>query len=109
LKILDKAASKLKNGKAKCESSCDNAVAWAFLFGNTVHICPAYWEWKDEAQSAALVHEGTHLGSGTNDIAYFWQNDESPHNVFGIGWDIIASTYDTWILTGFCIPGKDCQ
>jgi len=113
LKILDRASAKLSDGKVKCEKKCKGLfgpppVAWAMPLGNTVHICPDYWDWKDYTQAATLVHEGTHLGSATLDIAYFWQEFESPHDVLIIGWDIIASTYDTWILTEFCIPSYDC-
>jgi len=114
LNILKKASGKLSSATAKCEMGCSAGVAaWVFTwpFGNTVHVCPPYWGCKESTQSAVLVHEGTHIGGATNDAAYFWQNHNPPHDVllWGIiGWDIIASTYDTWILTTFCVPGYDC-
>ena len=105
LKILDDAAAKLRTGKAKCEEKCGGGPsAWAMPFGGTVHICPGYWGLDPSRRSATLVHEGTHLGSGTTDITYFWL-PERPHNVLIFGWDIIASTYDNWIIGGFCVPG----
>jgi len=107
LKILDKASVKLKEGKAKCEIK-GSPLAWAMPWGDTVHICPPYWNISPNKQAATLVHEGTHMGAGTTDAAYFYPN-EKPHDVLIFGYDIIASTYDTWILSGFCIPGYNCK
>jgi len=111
LVILNSASKKISSANVKCQKKCKSAVAKAFPLGNTVHICPGYWSWNDKAQAATYVHEGTHLGRATTDATYFWQKNRAPHDVgpLGIiGWDIIASTYDTWILTGFCIPGHNC-
>ncbi|NLH17424.1 MAG: hypothetical protein GX455_12675 [Phycisphaerae bacterium] len=107
LSILQRASYKLTYGVAICEKSC-KAIAWAWPGGRAVHVCPAYWRIKDEAQAASLAHEGTHMGAATTDATYFWQNGRAPHDAGIIGWDIIASTYDTWILTGFCVPGFNC-
>jgi hypothetical protein len=115
ISILDKASAKLQNGTAKCVQTNRNEYARTTPWGNTVEIYEGntpgnalYWGITDTAQAAALVHEGTHMGAGTTDFAYFWQNNKSPHDVLIIGWDIIASTYDTWILAGFCVPGHNC-
>ena len=89
---------------------CRGAVAWvAWIFGRTVHLCPQYFggRYGPNTRSAILVHEGTHTG-GTLDVAYFWQNNVWPHRVGLTGWQDIASTYDTWILAGFCIPDHNC-
>ena len=104
---LDKASKKLKSATVKCEKS-SGPIASAFPWGNTVKVYEAYWYYTDFGQGAHLVHEGTHMGSGTTDATYFWQNQRAPHDTFFIPWNEIASTYDSWIINGFCIPGYDC-
>ncbi len=103
------ASNKLEQGKAKCEKRCSEGTrAWAWPLGNTVHICPPYWGHYPARRASILVHEGTHLGAATTDAAYFSGRNDPPHDVLIIGWDIIASTYDWWIINGFCIPGRNC-
>jgi RHS repeat-associated protein len=95
---------------------CKGAYAWVnWIFARTLHVCPLLFDdvpsFFDRRvfQGAALVHEATHK-CGANDAHYFWQCGEHPRDV-GLGifaFQDIASTYDTWILTGFCIPGYDC-
>jgi len=107
LRYLDTAASAIRNKDAKCEPAgaskiCnDGAIAWQkWIFGQTVHLCPVYFNYGNNYRGATLVHEGTHFG-GTLDATYF---AGAPHSVGLIGWQDIASTYDTWILNGFSIP-----
>jgi hypothetical protein len=116
LRYLNKAADVIQNYDVKCEPpgasrTCNNgAVAWVkWVFTQTVHLCPYYLNrnWGPNTRSACLVHEGTHV-HGSLDLKYFWQNNEWPHRVWLTGWQDIASTYDTWILGGFCIPGHNC-
>jgi RHS repeat-associated protein len=115
VKVLDKAAVKLDKGIAKCVYSPSggtvaSAVPWG-LWGLTVSIYEPYWWWVEKARAATLVHEGTHLGSGLTDglmgDVYFWQQGNDPYNTFFLNFTLIAGTYDTWILKGFCLPGYD--
>lgn len=116
LRYLDKAVDVIQNYDVKCEppgasQTCNNgAAAWVkWIFTQTVHLCPFYFEgyWGPNTRAACLVHEGTHV-YGSLDLRYFWQNNEWPRRIGLTGWQDIASTYDTWILGGFCIPGYDC-
>ena len=65
-------------------------------------------DYGPQNRAATLVHEGTHFG-GTLDVVYFTWTNERPHDFWLTGWEDIASTYDTWIVYGFCIPGFDCD
>lgn len=116
LGYLDAASNVIQNYDAKCEppgasQTCNNgAVAWVnWIFAQQVHLCPFYFNggWGPNTRSATLVHEGTHV-HGSLDLKYFWQNNVWPSTVGLTGWQDIASTYDTWILGGFCIPGHNC-
>lgn len=71
-------------------------------------VCPLYWKLTEKVQSAMLVHEGTHL-AGTSDNGYYFDNrEESPHDIPNLTWDMNASTYDSWLRAGFCVPGFNC-
>jgi RHS repeat-associated protein len=107
LAVLDKASAKLNNGVAECSKE-DKYIASAWPWGNTVTVYEPYWFYTEFARGAHLLHEGTHMGAGTTDAAYFWQNGDAPHNTFFFNFSQIASTYDTWVLMGFCIPGYNC-
>ncbi|MFW6106864.1 MAG: hypothetical protein ACOC8H_01755 [bacterium] len=123
LRYLNKAADVIQNYDVKCEPpgasrTCNNgAAAWVkWIFTQTVHLCPSqadrYWQYFEMGpvnRSATLVHEGTHVG-GSLDLIYFpnQQPPERPHRAGLTGWQDIASTYDTWIVYGFCIPGHNC-
>jgi hypothetical protein len=106
----------------KCRLVCDESLpvpAQSFplvgalqpILGRDIQIGDSFWDMKDDAQAASLVHEGTHIGGAATDIAYFWQHAKAPETVhrWGLpwGWDCIASTYDSWILNGFFVPGLD--
>jgi hypothetical protein len=110
IRKLDSAARALENATARCRNkeAGGQPYAWTTPWGRVVRIYPSYWRIKEEAQAATVVHEGTHMGAATTDVAYFWTNDRPPRDVGLTGFDSIASTYDTWILTGFCIPKVNC-
>ncbi|GEM_PF-2138392 len=119
LRYLDAATNVIQNFKVKCEPKdaspqCKKGVpCWvAWIFGQTVHLCPpdysTYFDRGPNNRASLLVHEGTHIG-GSLDITHFLPRGERPHHVCLFGWQDIASTYDTWILYGFCIPGHDCD
>ena len=64
-------------------------------------------------QGAVFVHEFLHLGGLTDDNrkrdgTYFWQTGVDIEITVGMRFSRIASTYDTWILSGFCIPYLNC-
>jgi hypothetical protein len=122
LHVLDGAQTAIRDLKVKCElpgesRMCESgAAAWIkSVFARTVHLCPtvadstmySYWQYGPRNRAATLVHEGTHT-RGTTDARYFDNHNERPHRVGLVQWHWIASTYDTWILYGFCIPGHDC-
>ena len=113
---LDTAADVIRNKDVKCEPQgasklCNaGAIAWQkWIFARTVHLCPIYFgpRYGPNFRASTLVHEGTHF-AGTLDVRYFTHHQEWPHKVGLTGWHDIASTYDTWILCGFCIPGHNC-
>jgi hypothetical protein len=104
---LDKASAKLKSATVVC-SKASSPIASADWYGNKMWIYEPYWDFTDYGQGAHLVHEGTHMGSGTTDASYFWQSGEAPHDTFFVPWNSIASTYDSWIINEFCIPGYNC-
>lgn len=113
---LDTAADVIRNKDVKCEPQgalkpCNaGAIAWQkWIFARTVHLCPIYLgpRYGPNFRASTLVHEGTHF-AGTLDVRYFTHHQEWPHKVGLTGWHDIASTYDTWILCGFCIPGHNC-
>ena len=117
LDVLTKTAAKLPKMKAKCDTKNGNAIATTAPFGNTITFHAGYWNWVDELQAATIVHEGTHGTVGTSDGRYWWQNgvypDTGGHGITGggitfNGYAGIASTYDTWIIGGFCVPGYNC-
>ena len=104
---LDKASAKLKSATVVC-SIGSSAIASADWYGKKMWVYEPYWQYTDFAQGAHLVHEGMHMGAGATDAAYFWQNRRAPRDTFFVLWNSIASTYDSWIIDGFCIPGYDC-
>jgi RHS repeat-associated protein len=108
LSKLDKASVKLKSASVKCEKPAGQVIASADWHGNRMFVYETYWYFTDSGQGAHLVHEGTHMGSGTTDMGRFWQHGKAPHDTFLIPWNEIASTYDSWIINGFCIPGFNC-
>lgn len=121
LRRLDTAMNVIQNFKVKCEpkgasKTCeDGAPCWVkWIFAQTMHLCPphpafsTYFMRGPKNRASSLVHEGTHVG-GTLDVTYFLSRGERPHGTGFTGWQDIASTYDTWILYGFCIPGHDCD
>jgi hypothetical protein len=109
---LDQAAYALRTAKVECACTPGPPGWHASSLGNTITVYPTdlgFWWTNYAARAAGLVHEATHVGAGIGDHGtYFLNAHESPHDVSIFGWDIIASTYDTWILTGFCIPGYNC-
>jgi len=112
---LDSAEKKLKTATVICEDNDSDAIAKSFPYGNEIKVFKNYWYRPNWVQAATLIHEGTHMGSGTTDLAYFWQNQlpipptVDAAGLFPVGFQDIASTYDSWIINGFCIPGFDCR
>ena len=110
LKTLNQAEKKLEIATFKLSKKSGGPLAEAFPWGKKITVHEPFWDSirhgtvKDRA--ATLVHEAIHLGTGTTDgfHTYFWT--EAPHDVLFIGWDSIASTYDTWIRRGFSVPGS---
>ncbi len=79
--------------------------------GWTIHVMryandAGFWMHVAELQAADLVHETTHSSAWTHDSTYFYP--DPPRAVGWIDYPSIASTYDTWIFGGFCIPGHNC-
>lgn len=108
--VLSKAKMTIEFGKAHCEDKeKPNEWAWSFPGIDTIHVQCDYWRIKEDTQSATLVHESAHtVGVWNWPETYFWPNKEAPHDVGPFGWtgyESVASTYDTWILTQFCVPG----
>lgn len=54
-----------------------------------------------------LVHEVAHK-CGANDRNYYYQAGISPNRDANEAWAKTASTYDYWIMKGFCVPGRNC-
>jgi len=117
LEVLTSTAAKLPKMNAKCDKKKGASIATTFPYGNTITFHDGYWDWVDDLQAGTIVHEGTHGAKGTSDSSYWWQNGKYPDtgshwiNGGGItfhGYAGIASTYDTWIVGGFCVPGYNC-
>ena len=115
LRVLRASKKKLPKCKVKCikEDSGKYAMAFPWPLGRTIHIYEGetqelYWHLTETAQAATLVHETTHIAAATTDSEYFWQNGKGIKTQLFARWPRIASTYDTWILTGFCVPELNC-
>lgn len=110
-RIVQKSLKWLETATANCEKDLGKAPSEAIMWGDTFFVGKPhnkFWAYNVKAQAAILVHEATHGSHGTFDYDYFWQNKRLPSDTFIFGWDITASTYDTWIMFGFCIPGHNC-
>ncbi|MCP4345871.1 MAG: RHS repeat-associated core domain-containing protein [Desulfobacterales bacterium] len=112
LKVLRLSHAKLPTCKVKCVEKDGAPYASVWPFGNTIKVYEGrnsrlYWHLTDIAQAAGLVHEATHAAAATTDAQYYWQTGNGIKSGL-IAYPYVASTYDTWILTGFCVPGINC-
>ena len=115
-RVVTGAMKRLPKLKVRCVTAKHpqgpgDADAWILPGGWVIHVMrydqdEGFWKTVSEWQAATLVHETTHSSAWTHDSAYFYPYP--PRDVGLIEWPSIASTYDTWIFGGFCIPGVNC-
>ena len=109
---LDCIAKKLPKIQVKCDDLGDaHGVAFP-VFGNKIAIhheaISEYSYAGSNYTSSVLIHEVSHK-CGMTDGTYFHHDPTpGPSNWGLISWTRIASTYQYWVMWGFCVPGKDC-
>jgi hypothetical protein len=116
-RVVTGALKRLPKLKVRCvtqENSPEGDSASMWPGGWAIHVYryaddKGFWMKVAAEQAADLVHETTHSSAWTHDSAYFYPFDLPIRKIGFIDWPSIASTYDTWILAGFCIPGYNCK
>jgi hypothetical protein len=109
-KILSCAMDRLEAGfDYDCAATKNGAETLPFI-GNTILLNEFYFYYPTLFQIGVLLHEATHK-CGTNDAHYLLHGEEpiAPHNAWYCSWANVASTYDYWVIKGFCLPEIDCD
>lgn len=108
-KVVKCALRKLPKTKYKCskKSKPGKVASTLPVVGKTVALYDGFWNSSYSYKVSTLIHEATHK-CATSDGNYNYQQGGKPSSSPLFGWQNIASTYDYWIMKGFCVPGDDC-
>lgn len=108
-RVVKCAIRKLPKTKYKCSKKSKPGVVASTLpvVGKTVALYDGFWNSSYAYKVSTLIHEATHK-CATSDGNYNYQAGGKPSSSPLFGWQNIASTYDYWIMKGFCVPEDDC-
>jgi hypothetical protein len=92
---------------------CENSYA-LHLGGNSINLCPNFWEHSERMRGASYLHELSH-SCLTDDIVYHSEFEgaptSAPERIYGdhkkLRGHRNADSYEYWALYGFCLP-PDC-